>query len=133
MARIIVAEDQAHIRRILVMWISRHGHEVIEAATGAEAIQALRDESVELLITDVNMPEVDGLEVAERAFDLCPGLRGVFVVTSRCDQQEIQDRLSDPRVRLFLKPFSPSQLMREVEAVVGEGAASRSIRSAADV
>lgn len=132
MARIIIAEDQAHIRRILVMWISRHGHEVIESATGGEAMRALRDESVELLITDVNMPEIDGIELAERAFDLCPGLRGVFVVTSRCDQQDILDRLTDPRVRLFPKPFSPSQLMREVEAVVGEGAASRSMRGGSD-
>ncbi len=133
MARIIIAEDQAHIRRILVMWISRHGHEVIEAATGGAAMQALRDEAVELLITDVNMPEIDGLELAEQAFDICPGLRGVFVVTSRCDQQDILDRLTDPRVRLFPKPFSPSQLVREVEAVVGQGTESRSIKGGSDV
>ncbi len=133
MARIVIAEDQAHIRRILVMWISRHGHEVIEAATGGAAMQALREEEVELLITDVNMPEVDGLELAEQAFDICPALRGVFVVTSRCDQQDILDRLTDPRVRLFPKPFSPSQLVREVEAVVGKGAASRSMQGGSDV
>ena len=42
MARIIIAEDQAHIRHILVMWMTRHGHEVTQAATGGEALRALR-------------------------------------------------------------------------------------------
>lgn len=119
MARIVIAEDQAHIRHVLVMWIRRHGHEVIEAPTGVAALSALRSGAVDLLITDVNMPELDGLELTRQAFDACPTLRGVFVVTSRCDQRDILDRLPDPRVRVFPKPFSPSQLVRDVENAMG--------------
>ncbi len=119
MARIVIAEDQAHIRHILVMWIRRHGHEVVEASTGAAALQALRGGDVDLLITDVNMPEMDGLALTEQAFDVCSSLRAVFVVTSRCDQRDILDRLADPRVRVFPKPFSPSQLVRDVEEAMG--------------
>ena len=126
MARIIIAEDETHIRHILVLWIKRHGHDVIEAATGGAALQALRDENAELLITDVNMPEIDGIELTERAFDVCPTLRAVFVVTSRCDQRDILDRLTDPRVRVFPKPFSPSQLVRDVELALRQDAATPS-------
>ncbi|MBU0641572.1 MAG: response regulator [Planctomycetes bacterium] len=115
MAQIVIAEDQTHIRHLLAMWMSRHGHHVLEAATGAIALDALRANRIDLLITDVNMPQVDGVELAGRAFDACPGLRGVFIVTARCDQQDLLDQLSDPRIRVFPKPFSPSQLLHEVE------------------
>ncbi len=124
MARIMIAEDEAHIRHILTLWIKRHGHDVIEAANGGAALRALRDEDAELLITDVNMPEIDGIELTEQAFDVCPTLRAVFVVTSRCDQRDILDRLSDPRVRVFPKPFSPSQLVRDVELALRQDTAA---------
>jgi two-component system, cell cycle response regulator CpdR len=122
-ARIVIAEDQAHIRHVLTMWMERHGHEVFEAATGRIALELLERHPVDLLMTDINMPELDGLELARRAFDACPTLRRVFVVTSRCDQREILAQLSDPRVCVFPKPFSPSQLVRDVDAAVGPAAA----------
>lgn len=120
MARIVVAEDQAHIRHVLAMWLTRHGHEVVQAATGRAAYEALQGYAADLLITDVNMPEMDGITLAQAAYGACPSLRGVFVVTSRCDQGDIHEALADPRTHVFPKPFSPSQLMREVQAIVGE-------------
>jgi CheY-like chemotaxis protein len=121
MARIVVAEDQAHIRRILVMWLMRHGHDVIEASNGDEALEYVAREGVDLLITDVNMPGMDGIELTEKVLERCPTISGVFVVTSRCDQRDLLTHLSDPRVRVHPKPFSPSQLMKEVREFV-EGA-----------
>ncbi len=122
MARIVIAEDQAHIRHVLSMWIKRHGHEVLEAATGRAALELLQRHPADLLMTDINMPEMDGLELSRQAFTACPTLRRVFVVTSRCDQRDILAQLSDPRVCVFPKPFSPSQLVRDVELAVGTGA-----------
>lgn len=125
MARIVIAEDQAHIRRVLSMWLTRHQHEVIEAGNGVVALDALRKMPVDLLITDVNMPVMDGIELTRQAFDACPTLLGVFVVTSRCDQAGILDQLTDPRVRIYPKPFSPSQLLQEAQGVLepaGRGA-----------
>jgi CheY-like chemotaxis protein len=118
MACIVIAEDQAHIRHVLTMWIKRFGHVVIEAATGRRALDALRAHPAELLITDVNMPELDGIALTRQAFDACRTLRRVFVVTSRCDQASMLAELSDPRVQVFPKPFSPSQLLQEVERAV---------------
>ncbi|MFH1747154.1 MAG: response regulator [Planctomycetota bacterium] len=117
MALIVIAEDQAHIRNVLTMWMSRNGHEVLNAPNGRIALDTLKCHPAELLITDVNMPEMDGIELTAQAFDACPTLQRVFVVTSRCDQHEILTKLADPRVSVFPKPFSPSQLLREVEKV----------------
>ena len=121
MGCIVIAEDQAHIRRILKMWIARHGHNVLEAENGAIALELLRENAVDLLITDVNMPEMDGIELIGHAFEACPSLRGVFLVTSRCDQREILDSLHDDRVRVYPKPFSPSQLVSEVQKLLADG------------
>ncbi|MGE0479142.1 MAG: response regulator [Phycisphaerae bacterium] len=129
MARIVIAEDQAHIRNVLTMWMTRHGHEVRPASTGRQAYEILQGYPADLLITDVNMPEMDGIELAAAAFGVCASLKGVFVVTSRCDQHEIFTQLSDPRVHVFPKPFSPSQLLRDVENVVGAAPSSVEIAS----
>ena len=123
MARILIAEDQVHIRHVLKMWIKQHGHEVLEASNGRAALDTLKAEEVDLLITDVNMPEMDGIDLARLAFNACSTLRHVFVVTSRCDQKDILDQLSDPRVAVFPKPFSPSQIIKDVEKAVGLDAA----------
>ena len=119
MASIIVVEDQAHIRRILTMWMSRHGHEVHTASKGLDALEHLRTHAVDLMITDVNMPGMNGIELTRLAFDACPTLRSVFIVTSRCDQNAIRAELPDPRVSVHLKPFSPSQLWLDVEKALG--------------
>lgn len=118
MASIVIAEDQAHIRHILMMWLGRHGHEVIEAGNGLEALAALRTHAVDLLITDVNMPEMDGIELAKRAFEECVTLRHIFVVTSRCDQHDIVAQIESERVSVIPKPFSPTQILKDVEAIV---------------
>lgn len=121
MARIVIAEDQAHIRHVLSMWMTKHGHEVQQASTGRAALETLKVYAADLLITDVNMPEMDGIELSNVAFSACPTLRGIFVVTSRCDQSDILAKLTDPRVQVFPKPFSPSQLLHDVEILIGAG------------
>lgn len=127
MPRIVVAEDQAHIRHVLTMWMRKQGYEVVEAATGKAAYDQLCAQGADLLVTDVNMPEMDGIELTQLALTACPGLRGVIVVTSRCDQHDIVEQLRDPRVHVYPKPFSPSQLLREVELLVGAAAPADSV------
>ncbi|MBK8915622.1 MAG: response regulator [Phycisphaerales bacterium] len=124
MALIVVAEDQSHIRHVLAMWMRKHGYEVLEASTGRAAYEQLTRVAADLLVTDVNMPEMDGIELAGKALASCPTLRGVVVVTSRCDQSDIVEQLRDPRVFVYPKPFSPSQLLREVEGILGQTAAA---------
>lgn len=118
MARIVVAEDQAYLRHVLQRWIARSGHEVIGVPDGCEALDCVRNRSADVLVTDVMMPRLNGIELTRQALATCPSLRRVFVVTSVCDPQTVLDQLPDPRVRIFPKPFSPSQLLHEIDLVV---------------
>ncbi len=115
MSRIVLAEDQPHLLHVLSLWLQRNGHAVSEAANGQLALAALRGGPHDVLITDVNMPELDGLALTAHAVREFPNLRAIFLITSRANQHDLAARFSDPRVCIHPKPFSPSQLVAEVD------------------
>jgi CheY-like chemotaxis protein len=61
--RILLVDDEAHILRVMSMWLGRHGYDILEASHGGRALEILEHEHVDLIITDMNMPVVDGLEL----------------------------------------------------------------------
>ncbi|MBF0101501.1 MAG: response regulator [Desulfobacterales bacterium] len=63
MARILVIDDELHIREMLAKLLTRHGHEVLTAEDGRQGIQLHSKQPVDLVITDIIMPEVEGMEV----------------------------------------------------------------------
>ena len=118
MATILLVEDDVQILRVLAMWFNRNGHEVVECRDGEEALSALAEASVDLIVSDFNMPRVDGLELVrlvreERKLDL-----PIIVLSSRCDQSSIGAGLALYGVRVHPKPFSPSRLLSEVESLL---------------
>ncbi len=75
MARIMVVDDEEDLRAVLRLMLESHGHEVQEAENGAQAIAALRLQSYDLIITDVLMPEEDGIAVAKEVPKLLPNAK----------------------------------------------------------
>jgi len=63
MARILVIDDEVEVRRAVTTYLRGLGHEVLSAANGREAIATLSTGPVDLLVTDINMPEMDGIEI----------------------------------------------------------------------
>lgn len=118
MATIVVAEDDSHISRVISLWLKRHGHEVIAAEDGAKALEIIRARRPDLLVTDVNMPSMDGLDLlqAVRAEGLMK--KPAIVLTSRCDQAEIAALAGSLGAVVHPKPFSPLHLMEAVEAAL---------------
>jgi len=72
MARIIVIDDEDDLRGILRLMLEAHGHEVDEAATGSEGLRAIRGQRYDLVITDVLMPEDDGVSIAKQLPSIQP-------------------------------------------------------------
>lgn len=118
MAKIVVAEDDRHISRVIALWLQRGGHQVLTATDGAKALELIRAESPDLLVTDVNMPVMDGLDLlaAVRAESLIA--HQAVVLTSRCDQAEIEARARELGAVVHPKPFSPMHLTETVEAAL---------------
>ncbi len=79
MSKILLAEDDIDMRRFLVKALQNAGFEVISYDNGLSAYQRLREEPFELLLTDIVMPEMDGIELARRAAELDPDIKIMFI------------------------------------------------------
>jgi len=77
--KILLAEDDTDMRRFLVKALQTAGYHVISYDNGLSAYQRLREEPFELLLTDIVMPEMDGIELARRAAELDPDIKIMFI------------------------------------------------------
>ncbi len=121
MSRIVVVEDDPHILRVISLWLTRQGHEVLEASNGKAALEIIRQRPPDLIVTDVNMPGMDGFELLDELDRLGRRPGGVLMLTSRWDHREIASRLAQQGVRVMPKPFSPTLLAESVRELI-EGA-----------
>ena len=77
--KILLAEDDNDMRRFLVKALQNAGYEVASFDNGLSAYDRLREEPFELLLTDIVMPEMDGIELARRATELDPEIKVMFI------------------------------------------------------
>jgi CheY-like chemotaxis protein len=122
MAKILIADDDAHIVRVLSMWLGRHGHEVVTARNGEAALETLDGASVDLIISDMNMPVLDGVGLAKAVRGKVGATIPIIVLTARCDQERLSEQLAVYGVRVYPKPFLPSQLVVEIDQLLGVAA-----------
>ena len=120
MATILVAEDDVQILRVLAMWLTRNRHEVIEARDGREAQEALSRQAVDLIVSDVNMPGMDGLALIRWARQESKLTTPIIVLSSRCDQSSMAEQLAVHGINVHPKPFSPSRLLVEIDRLLRE-------------
>jgi two-component system OmpR family response regulator len=116
MARILVVDDDGHIRQVVRYALERAGHEVREAKDGAEALRSFRERAPDLMVLDVLLPEEDGLEVCRQVRKVSP-LPIVFL-SSRDEELDRVLGLELGGDDYVTKPFSPRELVARVSAVL---------------
>ena len=124
MATILVVDDEPDIRQLIRINLQLAGHEVVTAANGAEALEAVRDVKPDVMILDVMMPEVDGFAVLESIkSEPTVELRNIPVLMlTASDSAENRVRGGiEGAIRFLSKPFSPAELRAEVrDALEGD-------------
>ena len=112
--KILLVEDEEPVRRLVTRILEAAGYEVEAVASGAEALKALDQEArVDLLLTDVLMPGMSGVELADRVTSLRSGLR-VLLMSGYAEDVVAPDVKTDPKYRLLSKPFDKKSLLAEV-------------------
>ena len=119
MLRILIVEDEAHVLRIMSLWLARNGYEILEAEDGAVALEILDREHVDIIISDMNMPRINGLELVRLVREQRKLDAPFLLMTARCDQDALREKLRPYRVQLYPKPFVPSRLVAEIDALAG--------------
>jgi two-component system cell cycle sensor histidine kinase/response regulator CckA len=113
-ARVLVVDDEEAVRRVAGATLSRAGHDPVLAADGEQALGVLASGGpIDLLITDLEMPGMNGLELAKRARATCPGL-GVLFISGYPDRVLSTATEADGTIDLLEKPFSPVVLLERV-------------------
>ena len=117
MNKILLAGDDNDMRRFLARALANAGYQVISYDNGASAYERLREEPFTLLLTDIVMPEMDGIELARRATELDPDLKIMFITgLAAVALNPESDAPKDAKV--LSKPFHLRDLVNEVEKML---------------
>jgi two-component system, cell cycle response regulator CpdR len=116
-AKILLAEDDDDMRRFLVRALEKAGHDVTSFAEGASAYEEVKQATFDLLLTDIVMPEMDGIELARRAAELDPSMKIMFI-TGFAAVALNPDSRAPKDAKVLSKPFHLRDLVAEVERMV---------------
>jgi two-component system, cell cycle response regulator CpdR len=120
MAKILIAEDETALRSFVARALKLDGHQVEEVGDGAEGIDRLGgDERYDLLLSDIRMPAMDGIELAHQASAMHPTMK-ILLMTGYAEQRERADNLAAIIVDVVSKPFS----LPEIRAAVSRALAA---------
>src|SRR6266496_5533386 len=121
-AKILVADDEQNLRRVLVAMLRRDGHEVVQAASGVEAIERLAE--VDVVITDLRMPGADGMEVLRTASKNHPQVP-VIMITAYGSVGQAVEAIKAGAFDYIEKPFEQDSIRTIVDKAIGQAAANR--------
>jgi two-component system, cell cycle response regulator CpdR len=115
--KILLAEDDHDMRRFLGKALQNAGYDVTSFDNGLSAYHRLREEPFELLLTDIVMPEMDGIELARRATELDPDIKVMFI-TGFAAVALNPDNNAPPQAKILSKPFHLKDLVNEVQRLL---------------
>src|ERR1700712_5223333 len=118
MIRILLAEDEDAMRAYLARALENAGYDVVAVDRGTAALPLLEREHFDLLLSDIVMPEMDGIELAQRCSEVSPRTKVIFItgfagVTLKANQEV-------PQAKVLSKPFHLRDLVLEVQRIFGQ-------------
>jgi two-component system, chemotaxis family, chemotaxis protein CheY len=117
---ILVVEDSASVRKFISISLKIKGYNVIETVDGMEALEKLPNETIDLLITDLNMPNIDGLKLIRTIRSLSEYKElPIIILSSLSKEEDIKTGLSTGANSYLIKPFNTKRIQYEVAKYIG--------------
>jgi len=119
--KILITEDSSTMRSLLVSTIeSMEGFQIVEAASGFEALRLLPREKIDLVITDINMPDINGLELISYIRNN-PNYQSVplFIISTEGSEKDRQKGIALGANEYLVKPFKPEELQQLIQRYLG--------------
>lgn len=118
--RILVVDDEPHIRRVLEAMLGKEGFEVVTAEDGEQGLAELATGNVDLVILDLLMPGANGLEVlAKIRTDAVLGATPVIILTAKGQDIDREAAFAGGANDFVTKPFSPKKLVARIREILG--------------
>ena len=117
---IMTVDDSASIRQMVSFTLKQAGYQVVEAVDGKDALLKLNGTTVQMVLTDLNMPRMDGIELI-RNLRANPACRFVPIVmlTTESQAEKKQEGKAAGATGWIVKPFKPEQLLAVIKKVIG--------------
>ncbi|WDP89892.1 MAG: response regulator [Desulfobacter sp.] len=125
--KILVVDDEAIIRDSMKEWLGLEGFGVETAASGKEALELMETREFEVLLTDIKMPGMDGVELLARAKERLPGIT-VIMMTAYAEVDSAVNAMKQGALDYVTKPFEPETVIELVEKIYGEFKAGTAVK-----
>lgn len=117
---IMTVDDSASVRQMVSFTLRELGYQVVEAVDGEDALSKLNGTTVHMLLTDLNMPNMDGIELirnvrANSSYKFIP----IVMLTTESQEEKKQDGKAAGATGWIVKPFKPEQLLAVIKKVLG--------------
>ena len=127
MLSILVVDDQPHILRVVKLGLEKQGHVVKTARHGEEAFSILSENNFDAMITDMDMPKMDGRTLCEKVFSELPSANmAIFIITAKTDTQLREWANAQQGVTFLEKPLSLRMLSERLKDIPGSDAGKAS-------
>ena len=117
MAHILLAEDDESLRKFLAQALVRAGHEVTDFGDGSEAWECLKGFRFDLLLTDIVMPGMDGIELAKRAAEMNAALKIMFITGFAAVALHPSSQ-APKQAKVLSKPFHLREIVAEIDRMI---------------
>ena len=117
MAKVLVVDDAAFMRMRCKKLLTRSGYEVIEAATGSQAVEMYQAEKPDLVLLDITMPDMDGLTALREIIKIDPDAR-VAMVTAMGQQSMVVEALKAGAKDFVIKPFDQDRVLAAIKKLM---------------
>jgi len=120
MAKILAVDDSASMRQMVSFTLKGAGHDVVEASDGVDALEKAKSNQVDLVLTDVNMPNMDGVTLIKELRAL-PSYKftPMLTLTTESGMDKKMEGKQAGATGWIVKPFSPDQLLATIKKVLG--------------
>ena len=112
--QLLIVDDELHVRESLSHWFAEDGYDVVSADSGKQALALLGRRAFDIVITDIRMPGMDGLDLQRRILEVDPDL-AIIVITAYASVSTAVQALKEGAYDYLAKPFDPEELTRVIE------------------
>ena len=119
MAKILIVDDSVSIRNMVTFTLKQQDYETVEACDGQDGLEKAKNERFDLIITDVNMPGIDGIDLCKEIRQL-PGLKftPILMLTTESSPEMKQRGKEAGATGWLVKPFNPEKLLLTIKRVI---------------
>jgi CheY-like chemotaxis protein len=118
---VVVVDDNADVRELIVLILESEGFKTLQASNGLEALTILDSQQCDLVLLDVMMPEMSGIEVVKRIRkDLMHRKLPILMITAQTSIDDVEEAILQGANSYLVKPFKADQLLHQIAQVIGQ-------------